>query len=75
MTKTTSAGRSAVVEYSIKLDGDNANLDGKYTFGVGHDLAGYTLKYDMIKWLKSTVTFLKKIGKLKATDSVYKVRK
>jgi len=33
--------------YSINLNGNNANQDGKYTFGIGHDLAGFTLTYDI----------------------------
>ena len=35
------------VTYSINLSGNNANLDGKYKFGKDHDLAGYTLVYDI----------------------------
>jgi len=36
-----------VVEYVIYLDGNNGNLSGSYTFDDGHDLAGYTLVYDI----------------------------
>jgi len=36
-----------VVRYTIQLNGNNANLDGKYTFGADHDLAGFTLIYDI----------------------------
>jgi len=35
------------VQYTINLSGNNANLDGKYKFGAGHDLAGFTLTYDV----------------------------
>jgi len=35
------------VKYSIDLSGNNANLDGTYKFPTGHDLAGYTLVYDI----------------------------
>ena len=38
---------SSVQRYTIALGGNNANLSGKYTFGAGHDLAGYTLTYDV----------------------------
>ena len=38
---------SEVVKYTILLNGNNANLDGKYTFGPDHDLAGFTLIYDI----------------------------
>jgi len=36
-----------VAQYSITLNGNNANLDGRFRFGVGHDLAGRTLTYDI----------------------------
>jgi hypothetical protein len=36
-----------VVEYVIYLDGNNANLSGSYTFDDDHDLAGFTLVYDI----------------------------
>ena len=42
-----SNGESRVVQISIDLNGNNANLDGKYTFGENHILAGYTLIYDI----------------------------
>ncbi|MCL1974864.1 MAG: hypothetical protein FWG61_01720 [Firmicutes bacterium] len=35
------------VEYSILLNGNNANLSGEYKFAKEHDLAGYTLVYDI----------------------------
>ena len=41
-----SDGTTAVVNYSIQLNGNNANLDGKYTFTEG-PLEGYTLVYDI----------------------------
>ena len=44
---TYSDGTTKVETYSISLNGNNANLDGKYTFKDGHDLAGYTLVYDV----------------------------
>ena len=34
-------------DIAINLNGNNANQDGKYTFGDDHDLAGYTLVYDL----------------------------
>jgi len=40
-------GAIALEEYKINLDGNNANLDGKYTFPTGHELAGFTLTYDI----------------------------
>ena len=36
-----------VVEYYIYLIGNNGNLSGSYTFDDDHDLAGYTLVYDI----------------------------
>jgi len=33
--------------FSINLNGNNANLDGRYTFGGAHELAGYSLVYDV----------------------------
>ena len=44
---TYSDGKTEVKTYSISLSGNNANLDGKYKFADGHDLAGYTLVYDV----------------------------
>jgi len=44
---TYSNGFTEVVTYSIDLAGNNANLDGKFTFGAGHDLAGRVLTYDI----------------------------
>jgi hypothetical protein len=35
------------VRYTISLPGNNANLDGRYTFRAGHELEGYTLTYDI----------------------------
>ena len=40
-------GATEVVEYSIDLSGNNANLDGTYTFKDDIYLAGYTLTYDI----------------------------
>jgi len=40
-------GAVEVVEYSINLNGNNANLDGTYTFKDSIHLAGYTLTYDI----------------------------
>jgi len=47
VTLTYANGESRVAQFSINLNGNNANLDGKYTFGKGHVLAGYTLTYDI----------------------------
>ena len=47
VTLTYSDGTKEVVRYSISLNGNNANQDGKYKFADGHDLAGYTLVYDI----------------------------
>ena len=47
VTVTYLNGETAVMTYSINLNGNNANLDGKYTFGADHALAGYTLTYDI----------------------------
>jgi len=33
--------------WRIELAGSNANLAGVYVFEEGHDLAGYTLVYDI----------------------------
>ena len=33
--------------YTINLNGNNANQDGSYRFEEEHDLAGYTLQYDI----------------------------
>ena len=40
-------GAIALETYKIELNGNNANLDGKYTFPDGHELAGFTLTYDI----------------------------
>jgi len=42
-----SDGFGEEVQYSIILKGNNANLDGVHVFETGHDLAGYTLTYDI----------------------------
>jgi len=34
-------------EYTILLNGNNANLDGRFTFDADHELAGRTLIYDI----------------------------
>lgn len=47
VTLTYSNGNKEVVSYSINLNGNNANLGGKYKFGNDHDLAGYNLVYDI----------------------------
>ena len=41
-----SNGETKVATYSVNLKGNNANLDGKYTFTNG-SLKGYTLMYDI----------------------------
>ena len=40
-------GEKDKITVYINLNGNNANLDGKYTFGADHELAGYTLYYDI----------------------------
>jgi DNA/RNA endonuclease YhcR with UshA esterase domain len=40
-------GSREIKTYSINLRGNNANLDGRYIFIAGHDLAGMTLVYDI----------------------------
>ena len=47
VTVTFEGGSTEVVEYTILLNGNNANLDGKYTFGADYDIAGMTLTYDI----------------------------
>ncbi|MCL2752392.1 MAG: hypothetical protein FWE62_06535, partial [Firmicutes bacterium] len=47
VTQTYKNGGSEIVRYSINLNGNNANLDGKYKFADDHALAGYTLVYDI----------------------------
>jgi len=47
VTLSYSDGSSKQAKYTISLNGNNANLDGKYVFGAGHDLGGYTLVYDI----------------------------
>jgi len=42
-----SDGSSETIVYSINLNGNNANQDGRFTFGAEHDLEGYTLTYDI----------------------------
>ncbi|MCL2167335.1 MAG: hypothetical protein FWH49_08640, partial [Clostridiales bacterium] len=46
VTETFADGTTAVVTYSINLNGNNANQSGRYTFTDG-DLQGYTLVYDI----------------------------
>jgi len=38
---------SETVEYTIYLNGNNANLDGTFRFGAEHELSGYMLRYDI----------------------------
>jgi len=40
-------GTSDVAIYTINLNGNNANLSGKFVFATDHDLAGFTLTYDI----------------------------
>jgi len=47
VTETYSNGETKVETYSITLNGNNANLDGKYRFPDDHALAGYSLVYDV----------------------------
>ena len=44
---TYSDGSSETAEYSISVAANNSNIDGKFTFGAGHDLEGKTLNYDI----------------------------
>ena len=46
VVETYSDGSKEVVTYSINLNGNNANLDGKYIF-TDSPLEGYTLVYDI----------------------------
>jgi len=46
-TVTYSNGMSKTAEYSVNLKGNNANQDGKYVFVADHELAGFTLNYDI----------------------------
>ena len=39
--------QTEIVEYSVNLSGNNANLDGRFAFGEDHELAGFTLNYDI----------------------------
>jgi len=45
--ETYSNGTEQIVRYNINLNGNNANLDGRFTFGIDHPLTGYTLEYDI----------------------------
>jgi len=47
VTVTLEDGTTENVRYTHNLNGNNANLDGRFTFGAGHDLAGMTLTYDI----------------------------
>jgi len=47
VTETYANGIVEVVTYTIALNGNNANLDGRYVFPADHALAGYTLFYDI----------------------------
>ena len=42
-----SNGTSQTSVFFVELNGNNANLDGRYAFGAGHELAGFTLVYDI----------------------------
>ena len=44
---TFADGTSEFRTFTINLSGNNNNLSGKYKFDDGHDLAGYTLIYDI----------------------------
>ena len=46
-TVTYSNAMSKTAEYSVNLKGNNANQDGKFIFGKDHELAGFTLSYDI----------------------------
>ena len=41
------SGAKDVITYTFELIGNNANLDGCYVFDDEHELAGYTLFYDI----------------------------
>jgi len=42
-----SCGLVEIIQYSVNLNGNNANLDGRFVFAADHPLAGYTLHYDI----------------------------
>jgi len=42
-----SNGRNEVRTYAIQIGANNNNIDGRYIFPAGHDLAGLTLTYDI----------------------------
>ncbi|MCL2813959.1 MAG: leucine-rich repeat protein [Oscillospiraceae bacterium] len=44
---TYSDDKTEIGVYSIRLIGNNSNLDGEYTFADSHELAGYMLTYDI----------------------------
>ena len=45
--ETYANGQTETVTYELDFKGNNANLDGIYTFGDEHALAGYSLVYDI----------------------------
>jgi hypothetical protein len=47
VTKTYNDETINEEQYSIMLRGNNANLDGRFTFDTEHELAGLTLIYDI----------------------------
>ena len=46
-TVVLSDGKSEVRTFEFKVDANNNNIDGKYVFPATHDLAGFTLTYDI----------------------------
>ena len=44
---TYTDGSTVRNRYTINLDGNNANLSGRFVFEAEHDLTGYSLEYDI----------------------------
>jgi len=40
-------GTKETRDYSISVSANNNNIDGRFVFVAGHDLAGYTLIFDV----------------------------
>jgi len=47
VTHTYSNGTTEVVRYSVNISANNNNIRGRYVFGAGHNLHGFTLVYDV----------------------------
>ena len=46
-TVLLSDGTSEVRTYTFEVNANNNNIDGRYVFPAGHELAGRTLTYDI----------------------------